>query len=175
MQIFKTHNSDYHKEITDLYIEAFSSGLSTQHIDIEKLNMYLDEILHHGYALLAADNENIIGAILCCPLKIDSYLPAIINENFKVDKCVYVAEMMVSESTRGMGIGTKLLYEFFETVDKSIYTDAFIRVWDENVGAISLYKKFGFEQIAIIEQTKKKANGKETFVMKKIYLHKKLV
>jgi len=32
----------------------------------------------------------------------------------------------------------------------------------------------GFEPVGNIEQTKKKADGSETFVMQKIYLHKKL-
>jgi len=32
----------------------------------------------------------------------------------------------------------------------------------------------GFEPIASIQQTKQRPGGKETFVMNKIYLHKKL-
>lgn len=175
MQIIKTNNTDYRLEISDLYIEAFSNGLSKQYIDIEKLRRYLDDILQNGYALLAIDNELVIGAILCCPLKMDGDVPDDISNNFLVEKCIYVAEMMVKEQARGMGIGTKLLNEFFHTVDTSIFTNAFIRVWDENKGAIALYQKFGFEAVTIIEQTKKKAEGDGTFVMKKIYLHKKLI
>ena len=174
MQIIKTQNSNYHKDLSALYIEAFSTGLSTQYIDIEKLNLYLNDILLNGYVLLAIDNEDVIGAILCCSLNMDNDLPNDISEKFTVDKCIYVAEIMVTEQARGLGIGTKLLNEFFQTVDKSAFTDAFIRVWDENVGAISLYKKVGFDEISTIEQSKKKADGKGTFVMKKIYLHKKL-
>lgn len=175
MSIIQTFSVDYKSEIIDLYIEAFSTGLSTQYIDIEILNQYLDDIFQNGYVLLSIDNKRIIGAILCCPLKMDGDLPTEIYHNYSVDKCVYVAEMMVTTSARGMGIGTKLLKEFFQTVDKSMYTDAFIRVWDQNKGAITLYKKNGFEPITSIEQTKKKADGNGTFVMKKIYLHKKLV
>jgi len=175
MQIIKTNNSKYHKEISELYIEAFSTGLSQQHIDINKLNVYLEDIFKEGFTVLSIENVKVTGAILCCPLKMDSDLPDEINKNFKVEKCVYVTEMMVTTSARGMGIGTKLLNEFFQTVDKVKYTDAFIRVWDENVGAISLYQKVGFKQITSIEQIKKKADGNGTFVMKKIYLHKKLV
>ncbi|MEI8084713.1 MAG: GNAT family N-acetyltransferase [Paludibacter sp.] len=175
MQIVKINNSKQRKDLIALYIEAFSTGLSKQYIDTVVLNQYIDEILTEGYALLAVENLQVMGAILCCPLKLDKAVPPEIYKNFPLDKCVYVAEMMVTESARGMGIGTKLLNEFFQTVDKSIFTDAFIRVWDENVGAISLYQKVGFEQIANIEQTKTKADGNGTFVMKKIYLHKKLV
>jgi len=63
---------------------------------------------------------------------------------------------------------------FFETVDKIRYTDAFIRVWDKNATALNLYKKMGFIPISTIEQTKRNADGKGTFVMQKIYLHHKI-
>ena len=67
-----------------------------------------------------------------------------------------------------------MMSKFLETVDKSKFTDVFIRVWEENIPALNLYKKMGFEPISSINQTKIKANGTDTFVMKKIYLHKKL-
>lgn len=175
MPIIQTFNADYKSDIIDLYIKTFSTGQSKQYIDITELNKYIDAILENGFSLLAIENEIVVGALLSCPLFLDKDIPHEIYNNFSLDKCVYVAEMMVTTSARGMGIGTQLLNEFFQTIDKSKYTDAFIRVWDENVGAISLYQKVGFEQITSIEQTKKKADGNSTFVMKKIYLHKKLV
>jgi len=115
-----------------------------------------------------------VGAILCYPLKFDNLIPENIRQNYSTDKCIYVAEMMVAALTRGQGIGKKLMAEFFNTVDKSTFPDAFIRVWDQNIPALTLYKKMGFEPVGNIEQTKKKADGSETFVMQKIYLHKKL-
>ena len=175
MPIIQASNTDCKNEIIDLYIKTFSTGQSKQYIDITELNKYIDVILENGFSLLAIENEIVVGALLSCPLFFDKDIPPEIYNNFKVDNCTYVAEMMVAESNRGLGIGTKLLNEFFKSIDKSKFTDAFIRVWDENVGAISLYQKVGVEQIANIEQTKKKAERKGTFVMKNIYLHKKLV
>ena len=102
------------------------------------------------------------------------FLRDFIYENFAIEKCVYVAEMMVAEQARGKGIGRQLLTAFFETPDTKLYSDAFIRVWDKNVGAIALYEKMGFVPYTSIEQTKQKADGSETFVMRKIYLHKKM-
>ena len=81
---------------------------------------------------------------------------------------------MVAEEARGQGIGTKLLNQFFDSVDKQRYSDSFVRVWDQNIPALSLYRKMGFEPIASMEQTKIKADESGTFVMHKIYLHKKL-
>ena len=61
------------------------------------------------------------------------------------------------------------------TADKKRYKDAFIRVWDQNKPALSLYRKMGYADIAEIQQTKRKADSEDTFVMNKIYLHKKLI
>jgi ribosomal protein S18 acetylase RimI-like enzyme len=175
MPFIKQFSKEHTSKIIELYIKTFSSGQSEQYIDMTELKLYIDFIQENGHSLLAIENEDIVGALLSCPLVIDKTLPSEISNNFSIEKCIYVAEMMVTESARGKGIGTKLLNEFFSTVDKSLYSDAFIRVWDQNIGAVSLYQKVGFEIITSIEQTKKKTDGNGTFVMKKIYLHKKLV
>lgn len=174
MEIIQTKSDLYKNLIINLYVEAFSTGHSAQYIDSEEVNQYIDKILKEGYALIARENKDVIGAILLCPLKFDNALPPEISEKNLVEKCIYIAEMMVAENVRGKGIGKQLLAEFFKTVDKSVYSDAFIRVWDENIPAINLYRKIGFEDYTTIRQTKTKADGSGTFFMTKIYLHKKL-
>ena len=104
----------------------------------------------------------------------DNALPKVISTEFKPEKCLYIAEMMVTEAARGKGIGKKLLEEFEKKADKALYQDAFIRVWIENIPAVNLYQKMGFKIIANIEQTKRTADGSGTFVMQKVYLHKKM-
>ncbi|MEI7503592.1 MAG: GNAT family N-acetyltransferase, partial [Paludibacter sp.] len=122
MPIIQTFNANYKSDIIDLYIKTFSKGQSEQYIDITELNKYIDAILENGFSLLAIENEIVVGALLSCPLFLDKDIPPEIYKNFKVDNCIYVAEMMVTTSARGMGIGTKLLNEFFRTVDKTMYT-----------------------------------------------------
>jgi len=175
MHIIQCQNSEYRDEIISLYIEAFSSGLSQQHIDKAEIIKYIDAILLQGFTLLAIDKSCLLGALLACPLHFDKSLPDEIHQNFAIEICVYVAELMVVENARGQGIGRQLLYNFFDSVDKTLYSDAFIRVWDQNISALSLYQKVGFEPIASIDQTKIKADGSGTFVMHKIYLHIKLL
>jgi len=174
MKIIQTRSSQYKIDIINLYLEAFSSGQSEQYIDLNELNKYIDSILEHGYALLAIENNLPIGVALICSLTLDRALPQEISEKFNTEKCLYIAEMMVTEDFRGKGIGKKLLEEFENKADRILFKDAFIRVWIENIPAVNLYKKMGFEVVANIEHTKIKADGSGTFVMQKIYLHKKL-
>jgi len=155
-------------------MDAFAKGASEQYIDELALESYIEKLLKEGVALVAIENNEVLGALLSCPLAFDEYVTSEITENFAVEKCVYIAEMMVTEQARGKGIGRQLLTTFFEMPDVKQYSDAFIRVWDKNVGAIALYEKMGFVPYTTIEQTKQKANGSETFVMQKIYLHKKM-
>ena len=58
-----------------------------------------------------------------------------------------INQIEVSDSHRNCGNGTKLMEFFTETVDKNIT----LEVRKDNEPAISLYKKFGFEQKAIRE------------------------
>ena len=155
-------------------MDAFAKGASEQYIDELALESYIEKLLKEGVALVAIENNEVLGALLSCPLAFDEYVTSAITENFALEKCVYIAEMMVAEQARGKGVGRQLLTTFFEMPDVKQYSDAFIRVWDKNVGAIALYEKMGFTPYTTIEQTKQKANGSETFVMQKIYLHKKM-
>jgi ribosomal protein S18 acetylase RimI-like enzyme len=175
MKIIKTNNSNFRKQLINLYVEAFSTGISEQYIDLEELNRHIDLILREGYVLLAIKNEDVVGSVWLCPLKFDKLLPPEISEKFDVEKCLYLAEMMVTEKARGQGVGKQLMTKFFDTADKLQFSSAFIRVWDQNTPALKLYRNAGFKDIASIKQTKNKAGGVETFDMQKIYLHTKLI
>jgi diamine N-acetyltransferase len=172
MKIIQTR--DYKSQLMALYMDAFAKGASEQYIDELALESYIEKLLNEGVVLVAMENNDVTGALLSCPLEFDEFVTSAITENFALEKCVYIAEMMVAEKARGKGIGRQLLTIFFEMSDTKQYSDAFIRVWDKNVGAIALYEKMGFVPYTTIEQTKQKANGSETFVMQKIYLHKKM-
>lgn len=173
MQLIFSTNSEYRDEIIALYLETFTTGFSQQYIQPDELEKYINRMLQTGYALLEFDNRSLIAALLCCPLREDALFPNDLWTQYAVEKSIYIAELMVSEQMRGKGIGTQLLNGFFETVDKNHFTDVFIRVWNENKAALALYQRLGFTEVVTIEQMKTKPDGKGTFVMKKIYLHKK--
>ena len=169
-----TPTDKYHSALVELYIHCFSSGISEQHIDSNELNAYISKIEEIGISVLALENGLIAGAILGYQLSEDTDLPDKIRENYKPEQCLYIAELMVSENFRGRGIGGKLIDKLITSEECSEYSDAFIRVWGQNVTALQLYRKNGFADKATIQQNKRRANGTDTFEMTKIYLHKKL-
>ncbi len=169
-----SNSPEYIPAIHRLYIESYSKGTSSQYIDEIELRSYLAEILQTGSALLFVENDVLKACLLFTPLAFDKHCPESIISEFQMEKCVYIAEVMVSEPFRGQGLGKLLLNEFFDIVDKQKFKDVFLRVWDENVPALKLYEKMGFKICASIEQSKKAPDGISDFVMKKIYLHKAL-
>ncbi len=172
MQI--TNSPEYIPAIHRLYIESYSKGTSAQYVDSKELYNYLTEIFQSGSALLFVENDVLKACLLFTPLAFDKHCPESIISDFQLEKCVYIAEVMVSEPYRGQGLGKMLINEFFDIVDKQKFKDVFLRVWEENVPALKLYEKMGFKICASIEQSKKAPDGISDFVMKKLYLHKAL-
>lgn len=155
-------------------MESYSKGTSAQYVDSAELYTYLTEILQSGFALLHFQNEGLQACLLYAPLSFDKQCPELITANYEIDKCLYIAEVMVAEAFRGVGLGKLLVADFFNRIDKEKYSDVFLRVWDMNIPALKLYEKAGFEKYASIEQHKKMPDGKTDFIMTKIYLHKPL-
>lgn len=170
MKIIHHATSDFKDEILALYKESFPRSCS----DEAALNLYLDAFLVENRAYLTTQMGSLKAALLYSLMDEDKELPSSISENFKLEQTLYIAEMMVGASSRGQGLGTALLEEFFRTIDKSCFTDVFIRVWDQNSIAIGLYLKMGFIPYTEIDQLKENSDGKGHYRMKKIYLHKKL-
>jgi len=170
--VVQTNQPEFIPAIAGLYTEAYTQGISAQYIDSEELKTYLIEILKTGTAILQFENNILTACLLYTPLSFDKLCPEKIKSEFEPDKCLYIAEVMVSLSYRGMGLGKKLLTEFFKNADTVNYNHVFLRVWENNLPALTLYSKSGFERVTTIDQLKKMPDGKTDFVMKKIYLHK---
>lgn len=174
MNIIQTKDIIYGQQITEQYIRIFSAGQSAQLVDKEAVTIYIDATLTQGYAVLAFDNDVLVGSLLSTPLMYDKELPTEIISTFNIEKCIYIAELMVEEYMRGMGIGRQLLDVFYNQIDREAYSDVFIRVWEQNKGALRLYEQSGYKSIASIAQTKTAVDGFTQYNMKKVYLHRKI-
>ncbi len=162
------------EELIQLYNECFSKGLSEQHIDLKELKLYLKTFFEYGKIISIFDQNKLAGALLAIPIGFDNYFPDKLKIDFENKNVWYIAEMMIEEKLRGKGWGQKLLNEFLYDAKQFNISDVFIRVWDQNLPALSLYRKIGFADVAEIEQTKTKADLSGTFTMRKIYLHKEI-
>lgn len=161
-------------KLIDLYTLSFTEGRHAQYIPPEAIELSLDEIMRIGFGFMAFKKDELVGVVLSVSLKNDPDFSNAAHKDIDPAKTLYIANVMVDEHYRGQGIAQGLLQHLFKMSQPKPYTDAVIRVWEENTPAVSLYKKLGFQEIATIFQTKLSKNTKKPFEMKKIYMHKKL-
>ena len=174
MDIIQTKDIKYKDLIVEQYLRVFSTGQSAQYLDKGKIESYIHSTLIHGYAVLAFENTDLVGSLLTTALKFDKDLPNDIITAFPIENSIYIAELMVEADKRGMGIGRKLIETFYNQIDRNVFSDVFIRVWEENKGALRLYEQSGYKSIATIIQTKTAVDGFTKYEMKKVYLHKRI-
>jgi diamine N-acetyltransferase len=174
IKINKKEYNNYKERLLQLYLDSFSTGFSAQAVDPITTGQYLDDLFEEGYGIIVIEEQELLGALITTPLHFDQLIPEKIKQNILIDDCVYIAEMMVTEKFRGKGLGKQLLEEFIQTVDKNRFKNAFIRVWVENISAISLYRKMGYQDYAYIDQMKTNPVTNDSFVMHKVYLYRKL-
>lgn len=175
IRLFVLNEFNYPKfrsQIISLYLHAFTKGEQAQYIDPQEAEIILDKMVDSNMGLMAFTGDRLAGVVLGLPLKHDGEFPANEVPAIALDTTLYIAELMVHADLRGRGVATALINDLMTRATGS-YTDAVIRVWDENRPALSLYGKLGFLPVATIRQTKKQVSGK-SFEMKKIYLHKHL-
>lgn len=169
MNIFQVQDTSSLNELLDLYVECFDN----QQHDINRLKNYILQSLKNHCVWLAMENNHTVGALMYSKNLESDLFPASISQNYDLKRCLYISELMVSTKLRGQKIGINLLTTFIQHIDIKKFTDIFIRVWDKNTPALTLYQHMGFTPLTSIEQTKISPDGKSTFVMKKIYLHRK--
>ena len=161
-------------KLIHLYKLSFTEGQHAQYITPEAIETSLDDIMRVGFGFMSFKKDVLVGAVLCLSLKNDPDFRFDEHKDLDPAKTIYIADLMVDEHFRGQGIAQGLLEHLFEMSQAKPYYNVVIRVWDENIPAVSLYKKLGFEEITTILQTKLSKETKKPFEMKKIYMHRKL-
>jgi len=150
--VYLTNSPKYIDAIAALYVDAYSKGTSAQYIHPAELKKYISDLLSSGSAILHADVNVLKACLLFTPFSFDVNCPKEISDTFNPANCMYIAEVMVAESFRGQGLGKLLVSEFFKAAHTSNFSDVFIRVWDQNLPALELYKKAGFAEFTTIQQ-----------------------
>lgn len=63
------------------------------------------------------------------------------------DRRIYVSRMIVKKEYRGRGIGSEILAFLIEKAKSMGYSEMSLGVDKDNVAALSLYRKYGFDEV----------------------------
>lgn len=157
--------------LRQLYLDAFTKGISAQHISAEEAETYLENLFESGYGILGFSDDQLVAALVAIPLGFDTERPEEVKVKFDDSNSEYIAEVLVDENYRGLGLGKKTMKAYETHLNKDI-KHVLLRVWDKNEAAVALYEKSGFKICGTIVQEKLKPNSKETFIMHKNYMVK---
>lgn len=110
---------------------VFSSATNLTNSEKERINSYIDRqiLLEIKNYKIIMSNDKIIGCYLVT----------------KKDNDILIDEIFIEESYRDKGIGTNIINAILKE-----HNIVYLWVYKENVKAISLYKKLGFE---VVEET----------------------
>lgn len=163
--------TQFKNDLIELYLHAFTKGENAQLLSKREVAETLQYLHRKAIGLVYIVNNKPVGLLFWHSLALDQEFPA--KEISEVDtlNCAYIAEVMVSDKFRGRGIATKMLNAVFDKASEKVI-DIVIRVWDQNLLAILLYRKHGFKEIGSIVQNKRKSTG-EPLEMRKLYMLRK--
>lgn len=131
------------EEIIEIANEQFKSEAWTK-------SQFESEFEQNNRFFLVFTNEN----------KVIAYLIAMINQDE-----VEILDIAVKSSFQGKGIASMLLNELFNKLQKNNVNKCFLEVKEDNIKAISLYKKFLFKEIYIRKKYYK--DGKNAIIMER--------
>ncbi|MBU1019266.1 MAG: GNAT family N-acetyltransferase [Patescibacteria group bacterium] len=174
LRLFQQHQ----QEILEIERDLIENSSSAYLIDEEnELDFMLDAFRKGGYSYLLMEDNRAVGFMVMGPLNDGTELPQAVTENYPVENCLHIKVMYIKST--GEGIGSAMMDKLLEELDKEKWKYLFVRTWVDppNEGAINFYTKHaGFEVVpdAIVESTKTKKDGSETFQIKRQYLSKKV-
>jgi ribosomal protein S18 acetylase RimI-like enzyme len=174
IELFKKNE----KEIIEVERELIENSSSDHLFDEQdELDFMYNALNQGGFAYLVMEEDKLIGFMVVGPLDDGSDLPDAVTQNFPIENCLHIKMMYVKNTNRG--IGSSLINQLLEEIDKDKWKYLFVRTWVEpaNEGAIKFYtEKAGFEIIlnSIVESTKTKADQSGTFQIKRQYFSRKV-
>lgn len=99
----------------------------------------LEDLINQKEILVARLNDKVIGFITFNIREKSN------QQGFRDRKQLNIDVICVDENLRGKGIGTKILEHIKEFAKENNCTDLYLTVNEENLDAIKLYEKFGFQ------------------------------
>lgn len=170
LELSRERLTQFKEHLIELYLHAFTQGDYAQLISADEAAETLEYLQQTGNGWIYILNNEPVALLFWQPLLLDDDFPK--NEIPEVDpqKTAYIAEVVVHDNFRGRGIATLMIETALQEISKR-YTHTVIRVWNQNLPAVLLYRKLGFREMGSMVQTKMRTSGKR-FEMTKLYLLK---
>ena len=134
------------------YIETFGATMSGDELQCaleERSENYFDSIFGKDTVLIALDGNTIVGFIQFGEAHYDSIIP--LKNDIELNK------IFINSSYQGKGVGTQLMNSMLSHSRLKDTVNIYLDVYPENMKAIGLYNKYGFQIIGKIPYI---ANGK---------------
>ena len=146
MNIRKVNINDY-DDVANLYTQLFDAekGFDDNIVDTYTIDEKVEKIIKKRIKsrkeifLVAEIDNKIVGLI-------DGY---IIESICYKEKVAYLDHICVDKNHRNNDIGSKLIEEFSKKVEKKGAKYIKLNAFEENIPAVSLYRKHGFEKYSI--------------------------
>ena len=146
MNIRKVNINDY-DDVANLYTQLFDAerGFDDNIVDTYSIDEKVEKIIKKRIKsrkeifLVAEIDNKIVGLI-------DGY---IIESICYKEKVAYLDHICVDKNHRNNDIGSKLIEEFSKKVEKKGAKYIKLNAFEENIPAVSLYRKHGFEKYSI--------------------------
>jgi ribosomal-protein-alanine N-acetyltransferase len=111
----------------------------------KQISQFLED--YNSLSLVAREDDKLMGFII-----------AMISPEKKINSG-HIITVDVSSSHRRRGIGKMLLEEMENVLRSKGVKASFLEVREDNVAALSLYRKLGYKSVGILENYYGKANG----------------
>ena len=136
-----TYNEHFKYEIEHGAFTVFKKGIYPTRKDAEKA-------VNIGTLYVYEENNNIAGSIIVDKIPPKEYTEIVWKHNFRNDEVMVIHLLMVRPSMAGKGIATSLVKYAMELAGNNSCKALRLDTGSQNIPAVSLYKKLGFQIVA---------------------------
>ena len=133
-----TYNEHFQHEMEHGAFTVFKKGIYPTKKDAEKA-------VDNGTLYVYEENDGIAGSIIVDKIQPPEYTKIIWDQTFTIDEVMVIHLLMVRPSKAGKGIATALVKYAIELAKNSSCKALRLDTGSQNVPALSLYKKLGFQ------------------------------
>lgn len=141
-RIEETYNEHFMHEMEHGAFTVFKKGIYPTRKDGEKA-------INDGTLYVYEENGSIAGSIVVDRVQPEEYRGIVWVKNLRSDEVMVIHLLMVRPGMAGKGIGSSLVRYAGELAKKNSCKALRLDTGEQNIPAVSLYKKSGFQVVAV--------------------------